>query len=924
MKNRLMMKAGAIFLAACVTLNTFQVTAFATNQNVEPVQVTDSSNTPDTPEGTKDNEDIDTTDTNDNDGTNTSDTTSEDNGTKDDKKDTQETDTPSNPDTDTTDAGTTDTGTTDTDTTDTDTMDNGTDTNDSNAGDTTNPTDKTDNTNTTEITDTTITNQEELEKNDIDKDTQELKEELEEKEKEDEDAVERHMGYNSVEDINIPSLYDGSYLPNHMGTLPSSYDSRKYGYITPVRDQGYWGSCWAFSAIGMAEANLVKKGLAGNNLDLSELHLAYFFYHTVTDPLGNTAGDSTKALLDSYLNQGGNSAFTTFALASWIGAADESKAPYGAATSEDYALNSSLAFDDAYHMQNAYWINMTDTADVKNMIMNYGAVSTSYYAYQNGNATTKYYNAATKALFYNGPYYTDHAIIIVGWDDSFSKTNFNETCRPKNNGAWLVKNSWGTGFGDNGYFWISYEDAALNDADYSQAFVFDFESADNYDHNYQYDGSSAVLGSGVANGGSIANVFTAKANPSGGAENIEAVSFALYDVNVEYSIQIYTNLKNANDPTSGTAMLSTPKKGSTSFVGYYTVPLDQAIEVAEGSKFSVVITLARSASTGVYYFADKSRTNGDWIQFTNATQAGQSFVKVSSRYDWYDLAEEGMTARIKAFTTDTTLTQPTGISFDKSSLTLKAGESVTLTATTTPVSIPSNALMWTTSNQSVATVDANGTVTATGIGTATITATASNGISTTCKVTGKIGKVVNLKASQTTKQIKLSWTKQNGVSGYEIYRYNKSTKKYEKIATNTKASKNSYTDKSKEAGSTYQYKVRAYVNVKKKKTYGSYSSVLKTATKTSTPKLTGTPQSKKAKLSWEKVEGATGYEIYMSTKKSSGYSKIKTISKGKTVSYTKKGLKKNKKYYFKIRTYKKVSGVKIYSGYSKVTTVKVK
>lgn len=906
MKKRRMMKAGAIFLAVCVTLNTFHVTTFATN-NAQSEQVTDGINATGITENTEDTQAIDTTDGSNvddttntsNDDTNASDTTKEDNDTTDIDNNTDQTDSSN--------------------TTDVDTMD---DTNNSDTIETDKTVDE-DNT-TTEGTDTTATDQEELEKSNSDDETQELDEEELEEESQQEDTIERRTGYNSVDDLKIPSLYDGFYIPNNMGTLPSSYDSRAYGYITPVRDQGYWGSCWAFSAIGMAEANLVRKGIASNSIDLSELHLAYFFYHTVTDPLGNTAGDSTKALLDSYLDQGGNSAFTTFALASWIGAADESKAPYEAATSESYALNSSLAFNDAYHMQNAYWINMTDTADVKNMIMNYGAVSTSYYAAQNMNATTTYYNGTTKAFYYDGTYYTDHAIIIVGWDDSFSKANFNAPHRPKNNGAWLVKNSWGTEFGDNGYFWISYEDTALTDVNNSQAFVFDFESADNYDHNYQYDGSSGLYGSSVLNGGSIANVFTAKANPSGGAEKIEAVSFALYDVNVEYSIQIYTNLSNANDPSSGTAMLSSPKKGNTSFVGYYTVPLDRAIEVAQGSNFSVVITLSRSASTGVYYFCDYSYTNGGWIQFTNATQAGQSFVKYSSRYAWYDLANEGMTARIKAFTTDTILTQPTGITLNKSSLTLKAGETATLTATTTPVAVSAKTLTWRSSNQSVATVDANGTITATGIGTATITAATSSGVSAACKVTGKIGKVTNLKASQTTKQIKLSWTKQNGVSGYEIYRYNASTKKYEKIATNTKSSKNSYTDKSKEAGSTYQYKVRAYVKAKKKTTYGSYSSVLKTATKTSTPTLTGTSQSKKAKLSWEKVEGATGYEIYMSTKKSSGYSRIKTITKGKTVSYTKKGLQKNKKYYFKIRTYKKVSGVKIYSGYSKVVVVKAK
>jgi C1A family cysteine protease len=464
------------------------------------------------------------------------------------------------------------------------------------------------------------------------------------------DSVERQMSYNSIDNLTIPTLYDGTYIPKQQGTLPSSYDSRSYGYITPVRDQGTWGTCWAFSAMGMAEANIVKKGLANNTIDLSELQLAYFFYHTEADPLGNTTGDSTQALQAGYLDQGGNSAFTTFALASWTGAALESKAPYENATSESYSLNSSLAFDDAYHMQNAYWVNMTDREEVKSLIMDYGAIATCYYSDQVGNETTTYYNNPNKAYYYDRSYSSNHAIIFVGWDDSFSRTKFNSAHRPSSDGAWLVKNSWSSRFGDNGYFWISYEDAALNDSDYSTAFIFDFESADNYDHNYQYDGTSGAYEETVYNGGSIANTFTAKAN-AGKEEQIEAVSFALYDVNVDYSIQIYKN-SSSSDPTSGTALLSTPKKGRTSFAGYYTVPLDEAVTVADGEKFSVVITLSRSASSYVNYFCDYSYTNDDWIKFTNAASSGQSYIKYWKYGSWEDTYADRMTPRIKAFTSD--------------------------------------------------------------------------------------------------------------------------------------------------------------------------------------------------------------------------------------------------------------------------------
>lgn len=184
-------------------------------------------------------------------------------------------------------------------------------------------------------------------------------------------------------------------------------------------------------------------------------------------------------------------------------------------------------------------------------------------------------------------------------------------------------------------------------------------------------------------------------------------------------------------------------------------------------------------------------------------------------------------------------------------------------------------------------------------------------------------KVTGLKAKkQTTTSITLNWSKVSGATGYEVYKYNSSKKKWEKVGSTTKTS---YTVKKLKAGTKYKFKVRAYKTVNKKKYYGSYSSELQTATKTSTPKITSvTTGSKKANLKWKKVSGATGYEIYMATSKNGKYSKVKTITKSSTVKYSKTKLKKNKKYYFKVRTYKTVNGKKIYSSYSTVKSIKIK
>ena len=171
---------------------------------------------------------------------------------------------------------------------------------------------------------------------------------------------------------------------------------------------------------------------------------------------------------------------------------------------------------------------------------------------------------------------------------------------------------------------------------------------------------------------------------------------------------------------------------------------------------------------------------------------------------------------------------------------------------------------------------------------------------------------------------KLSWNKVTGSSGYEVLRGTSKTGTYKSVKTITSGSTVSYTDKSLATGTTYYYKVRAYRTVDKKKVYSSYSSVVSAKPVLKTPSVKLTSGSKKATIKWEKISGASGYEVYRATSKSGKYSKIKTITKNSTVSYVNSSLTKNKTYYYKVRAYRTVNGKKIYSSYSVAKSVKVK
>ena len=441
------------------------------------------------------------------------------------------------------------------------------------------------------------------------------------------------------------SLDAGTFVKS--AGLPESFnpldEAAGLGYELPeVRNQYPYGSCWAFTTNTLQELSLMKTGQG--TMDLSELQLAYFTYHSVTDPLGGTEGDKvTYQGTVNYLNKGGNFSYATAALMNWVGAADEDKVPYSdAAASLTKGLDDSLAYGaDVAHLQNVYQINIRENRDeVKKMVQEYGAAGITYC----DRTDTEVYNTAKTAYYNPKDELVNHAVTIVGWDDNFSKDNFVQ--KPAKDGAWLIRNSWGgTGMEKNGYFWMSYEDASISDT----AYVMVAEDASNYDHNYIYDGSVASSGWGGDPAVTGANVYTISSGSK--AETLEAVSFYAYkSADSDYTIEIYVNPTDEKKPESGVKVDAATTSGKTRYAGYYTVPLEQSVLLKKGDKVAVVVTLSKE--NGQVWLGKEYDSKSNGINAKTSAKPGQSFYRYPTG-GWTDFGVDNKSNfRINAYTRD--------------------------------------------------------------------------------------------------------------------------------------------------------------------------------------------------------------------------------------------------------------------------------
>lgn len=434
------------------------------------------------------------------------------------------------------------------------------------------------------------------------------------------------------EKVDLSNLNTGTFSRRRVA-LPEKFDLRDEGRSTSVKDQGVYGFCWSFASTASMESNIITKKLDGatsENLDLSETGGSWFSCNGTPYKSDSTYGDHRD---DPYNGaDGGLAELAAESISSGYGAYPEELAKYEDIENGYYEA---LRYYSDYKLKD-YSKLPQDVNLIKQRLMEKGAMYYSYSSFEENYYTTEdgICTYSDNGISVEGAEpIGSHAVTLIGWDDNFSKDNFHPDAGVKNGGAWLCKNSWGEEWGNDGYFWVSYESAVL---DFGQ---FEMQDKDSFDTIHQHQTSSEQYlygGDDTENPQyfSSANVFTAKTT-----EELKQICYT-NAAKSNVTAKIYKLGKDYTSPVDGELLVEFDS--NVAYAGTHCLDVPGNITFNEGDKFSVVIE-GDTLITNFRYEDDYHSTND---------KVGKSYFSDNGT-DWTDVADYSYAsyAAIKAYTT---------------------------------------------------------------------------------------------------------------------------------------------------------------------------------------------------------------------------------------------------------------------------------
>jgi len=408
--------------------------------------------------------------------------------------------------------------------------------------------------------------------------------------------------------------------------LAESFDPRAVdvGLATPVKDQESNGTCWTFAAVGAIESYIRLK--TGRMLRFSEEHIRFF--NSAQKPgdkpfKRNPADGGNFEMVAAYLlNRNGLASLASVPYTSGSGNQTWPSGKMSGAEIRSYVNGTATVFNDKTYIKEAIALN--------------GAVNTNMWAgdgFSSEGAFDSYYDSVNKSFNYTGSSPNNHAVLIVGWDDNFLKTKFKAGKQPSGDGAWLVKNSWGTGFGDGGYFWVSYEDNgfALGTTNSIKWVVTGTEFVNDDKKTISIDETLPAAAICAGNRILAANVLSFDA---GDAANyvVSEVTFFAYKANYNYNI--YIKPYSYPLPAATPVWLGDPlASGTTPAQGYITASLgENAFTIPAAGKYTVIVEFQASSAPYVSYEWGDPVTNPF---FDPTINEGESWLSTGG--GWTDL-----------------------------------------------------------------------------------------------------------------------------------------------------------------------------------------------------------------------------------------------------------------------------------------------
>lgn len=467
--------------------------------------------------------------------------------------------------------------------------------------------------------------------------------------------------------------------------LPSKVDLRNYegkNYVTPVKRQKN-GDCWSFSLAGSAEIAYlfandlgVPAGEVNDLVDFSEKYIAWYVYHGVTaddvvvgkvrsSQIGEGFDPSRAESSDKMAAYDFGGEFVHYAnlFGSGFGPVDESVSVnggypyvYGGTTPEDWTLPLTAEYRNApakaflrqarvlpgpsgEDADGGYVFDEDGLNAVKSELVQGHGVSLAVCTAHSG------YNAENAAAYYAGDRAADHAVTAVGYDDDYPKENFKakntegeviEDSIPPENGAFIIKNSWGADEDDpeSGYFYLSYYDHSI-----CSVLSYEFDDAASEKHTaLHYDQYDLMMTgwygcSDYDSETKTANVFDAEED-----ESLCQIAYRTSSPKTEVAYEIYRDVGD-DDPSSGTLL----EKGVCShrFAGSYRIDLKREYPLKKGDRYAVVLTMKRTVDengrmtyTEVFPYSTEF---GGGLTVRGVINKGESFLYTDGK--WSDMTD---------------------------------------------------------------------------------------------------------------------------------------------------------------------------------------------------------------------------------------------------------------------------------------------